>query len=101
MQSISPRPYIQEDSTLPFILKATMLSYVLGKAFLKNMEVMLHEMKKSSSKQVRTLEEDKRKLKLKLHQDFKAMFSGAETYLDKKELEMLEKKMWKVVDEIW
>jgi hypothetical protein len=87
--------------TLDPVERAVMTSFALGKAFLSNMDIMVHEMKMSQYKEIRVVGETMHKKRMKLHQDFHSMFKGATTHLEQWELDDFNEKVLTIISDMW
>ena len=81
--------------------KATYLSYVLGKAMLKALDVAVHELKMSGDKEDAKHIQITTKDRVRLHQTFNKLFTNAAKYLKENEQEELDEAVNNLLASIW
>lgn len=81
--------------------KATLVSFILGKAYMKNLDILLHELKVSGDKELIALAKAKQKTRLRMHADYREMFKSADNYLNKQEIAALEESIDAMISALW
>lgn len=81
--------------------KAIMVAYVLGKAMLENVKVVMHEFKVSGDPVKRTLYKKKQADYIALHRHFHHTFKGFTSKLNTKETNDLMESVNNMISALW
>lgn len=81
--------------------KALMVAYILGKAMLENVKVVMHEFKVSDDPIKRSLYKKKQADYIKLHHHFNHTFKGFTSKLNTKETEELMESVHNMISALW
>jgi hypothetical protein len=81
--------------------KAVLITFALGKTYMHNLDIVLHELKVSPKKEHNILFKEKMKRKLKLYREMQDMFAGAGNFLRPAELQSFEDAVERLTHELW
>lgn len=78
-----------------------LVGFIVGKVYLKHIEVLMQELKTSDNKRLILLAKEKKKVHLRIHKDYNEMFKGAEKYLTTEENARFVKTIDDIITSMW